>query len=57
MKPNPQKIKAVKEFPWPRSSKNIKQFLGLAGYYRHFYTKFFKNRETFNFLKKDEKFI
>jgi len=36
VKPDPKKIQAVKEFPWPRNSKNIKQFLGLVGYYRRF---------------------
>jgi len=33
VKPDPQKIKAVKEFPRPRNSKNIKQFVALTGYY------------------------
>jgi len=27
------KILAVKEFPRPQTNKNIKQFLGFAGYY------------------------
>lgn len=34
VKPDPQKIEAVKNFPRPRNPKNVKQFLGLAGYYR-----------------------
>lgn len=34
--PDPEKIKAVKNFPIPKNPKNIKQFLGLAGYYRKF---------------------
>lgn len=36
MKPDPNKIKAVKQFPVPKTTKNIKQFLGLVGYYRRF---------------------
>ena len=31
-----KKIITVKNFPIPRTQKNIKQFLGLAGYYRQF---------------------
>jgi len=34
VKPDPNKIKAVTNFSIPRSPKNIKQFLGLVGYYR-----------------------
>ena len=36
VKPNPKKLEAVKNFPMPRSAKNIKEFLGLVGYYRRF---------------------
>lgn len=42
VKPDPQKISAVKDFPTPRNQKNIKQFLGLAGYYRRFIPNFSK---------------
>jgi hypothetical protein len=34
IKPNPLKLKAIKEFPIPKTTKQIKQFLGLTGYYR-----------------------
>jgi hypothetical protein len=34
IKPNPQKLKAIREFPIPKTTKQIKQFLGLTGYYR-----------------------
>jgi hypothetical protein len=34
IKPNPDKIKAVVDFPLPKTEKQIKQFLGLTGYYR-----------------------
>lgn len=36
VQPDPNKIKAVKEFPIPRSKKNVKQFMGLVNYYRQF---------------------
>ncbi|GBP14109.1 Retrovirus-related Pol polyprotein from transposon 17.6 [Eumeta japonica] len=36
IKPNPKKIECVLNFPIPKSPKQIKQFLGLTGYYRKF---------------------
>lgn len=36
IKPNPDKIIAIKKFPLPRSKREIKSFLGLLGYYRKF---------------------
>ena len=36
VRPDPKKIKAVKNSPVPRSVRNIKEFLGLVGYYRKF---------------------
>jgi hypothetical protein len=53
VKPDPQKILAVKEFPRPQNSKNIKQFLGLAGYYRRFIPNFSKTAKPLtNLLKR-----
>lgn len=40
VKPNPQKIHAVKNFPIPKTQKQIKTFLGLLGYYRKFINNF-----------------
>jgi hypothetical protein len=40
VKPDNEKIKAVVEFPTPRTQKDIKSFLGLAGYYRKFIADF-----------------
>ena len=36
VKPNPEKVKAVREFPRPRNIRNIRQFFRLTGYYRRF---------------------
>ena len=36
VKPNPLKLKAIKDFPIPKTVKQIKSFLGLVGYYRKF---------------------
>ena len=39
---DPSKIEAVKEWPVPKSAKEIKSFVGLAGYYRRFVRDFSK---------------
>lgn len=36
IKPNPDKIKAIKNYPIPKTITEIKRFLGLLGYYRKF---------------------
>lgn len=36
IKPNPDKISAIQKYPLPTTPKEIKQFLGLVGYYRKF---------------------
>lgn len=36
LKPNPDKIRAVKEFPIPTNTTGVKAFLGLCNYYRRF---------------------
>jgi len=57
VRPDPQKINAVKNFPRPNNAKTIKQFLGLAGYYRRFIQDFSKiARPLTCLLKKDIKF-
>ena len=33
---DPRKLRAVEKFPLPKIQKNVRQFLGLAGYYRRF---------------------
>ena len=37
VKPDPGKLEAVRQFPFPQTKKQVRAFLGLAGYYRrHF---------------------
>lgn len=57
VKPDPKKLEAVQSFPKPASGKNIKQFLGLAGYYRRFIPNFSKIAKPLTeLLKKDVAF-
>ena len=54
VKPDPQKVKAIKEFPTPKNTTDVKSFLGLAGYYRKFIPQFSKMAKPLNdLLKKD----
>lgn len=57
VKPDPGKVEAVRNFPRPKNDKNIKQFLGLAGYYRRFICNFSKIAKPLTaLLKKGEPF-
>ena len=57
VKPDEGKITAVKEFPVPKTQKNVRQFLGLSGFYRRFLRNYAKiARPLFDLLKKDAKF-
>ena len=40
LKPDPNKVRAIREYPCPTAAKEIEGFLGLAGYYRRFIPKF-----------------
>lgn len=54
VKPNPEKIEKISQWPIPKSQKEIKQFLGLVGYYRRFIKDFSKiTRPMSKYLKKD----
>ena len=39
---NPKKLEVVEQWPTPKSVKQVRGFLGLAGYYRHFVKDFGK---------------
>lgn len=58
VKPNPDKISAIQNFPIPRTQKEIKSFLGLLGYYRRFIKDFAKITKPLTLcLKKNAKII
>ena len=49
-----EKIKSIKEMPAPKTPKEVKQFLGLIGYYRKFVPRFSDvTRPLTNLTKKD----
>jgi hypothetical protein len=55
VKPDKKKITAVIDFPIPRSQKDLRSFLGLAGYYRRFIDGFSAiGRPLTDLLKKDK---
>lgn len=56
VRPNPDKIQTIKNYPIPKTTKQIKGFLGLLGYYRKFIKDFAKITKPFtNCLKKESK--
>jgi hypothetical protein len=58
IKPNPDKIAAIIKYPIPKTSKQIKQFLGLLGYYRKFIPDFARiTKPLTSCLKKGRKII
>jgi len=58
VKPDPKKVEAVREFPRPNNQKTIKQFLGLAGYYRRLIPNFSKVAKPLtDLLKKESTFV
>lgn len=57
VRPDPKKLAAVRNFPTPKNLKNIRQFLGLAGYYRRFIADFSRTASPLsNMLKKGAAF-
>ena len=42
VRPDPEKVKAIKNFPIPKNTTDVKSFLGLTGYYRKFIPQFSK---------------
>ena len=54
---SPNKLDSIKHMPVPKSAKEIKQFLGLTGYYRKFVPRFADiSRPLTALMKKDAKF-
>lgn len=54
IKPNPEKIKEIQNWQLPTSEKQIKQFLGLLGYYRKFIKDYAKlTKPMTKYLKKE----
>ena len=52
--PLPNKLDSIKHMPVPNSAKEIKQFLGLTGYYRKFVPRFADiSRPLTTLMKKD----
>ncbi|KAI3758494.1 hypothetical protein L6452_06058 [Arctium lappa] len=55
---DPAKVEAIKKWEIPKTPTEIRQFLGLAGYYRRFISNFSKIAQPLTTLtRKDEKFI
>ena len=55
--PSPNKTKAIKEFPRPRTLRDLRSFLGLSGYYRQYIPRYAHIAQPLTLLtKKEEKF-
>ena len=58
IQPDSRKVQAVADYPTPRSSKELRQFLGLTNYYRRFVKDYAKmaRRPIFELVKKSVRF-
>lgn len=57
IKPDPQKVECINSYPIPRNVKDVRAFLGLAGWYRKFIKNFSEVALPLtNLTKKSEKF-
>jgi hypothetical protein len=58
IKPDPKKVKAIEEYPVPKTIKDIRSFIGLAGYYRRHVPNFAKLAQPLTILtRKNTPFI
>jgi hypothetical protein len=58
VEPDNRKVEATQKFPRPNTVRQLKSFLGLAGYYRMFVPHFSKIAAPLHkLLKKDAKFV
>ena len=55
--PDYDKVKAVREFLVPTNTRQLKGFVGLAGYYRRFIPNFRKIAKTISTVKKEYPFV
>ena len=55
VRPDPQKLDAVKAYPTPKDKKKVRAFLGLAGYYHCFVPHFSTIAEPLTELNKGQK--
>ena len=57
VKPNPDRVNKVRNYPVPKNQKEVEQFLGLCSYYRKFIQNFSKTAKPITkLLQKDKKF-
>lgn len=57
VKPCSKRVVAVQDYPRPKNAKGVREFLGLAGYYRRFINQFSHiSKPLTTLLKKEEKF-
>lgn len=57
VRPDPEKVEAIKNFPLPKNISNIRSFLGICSYYRRFIKNFANLAAPLqHLLKKDVKF-
>ena len=58
VRPDEKRIEAVKEYPRPKTTRELKGFLGLAGYYQRFIPNFSKVAKPLTeLLKKDAPYV
>ena len=56
VRPNPEKVSVVKNFPTPKNVKELRQFLGLSQYYRRFQKNFAQiSKILYDLTRKDVK--
>ncbi|EFP06104.1 hypothetical protein CRE_05815 [Caenorhabditis remanei] len=58
VKPNPAKVKSIKEFPVPKTPTGVRAFLGMTNYFRKFIRQFAELAAPLHDLtKKDQQFV